>query len=503
MSRIRPNPHRNGKKATPKRAVRPVPEALEGRLLLYSQLGDQFTYSSRITYSFMPDGTSVGGVPSALFSTLNAKFATAAWQQQIEQGAAIWENAANLNLSLVSDGGQPVGSAGNQQDDSRFGDIRIGAIPLSSDTLAVTFLPPPANGGTDAGDILLNSNINWQINSNYDLMTVVAHEFGHALGLGDVSEPNYSTDVMFGAYNGIKQALASDDSAGIQAVDGTRQFDAYNTGGKRNNTYFTAADITSNIGQNAQIAIPSLDMTTPGDCEWFKVTVPSTTTGTMKVIVQSSNLSSFSPKLMVYNSSLGLLGQAAAVNSMGATVGVGTTVSAGQIYYIKVLAAGGYGPIGGYGLLVNMGSQTQAPIPPPNTVVAQQPDQGGGSLNNGISVTGPVNPDNNAGVPANAIYTTIGSLHGWALNFADATGASTSPSSQPVIAAPISAPAQNPVSPIVATPPIGPSPLNVSTVTTTKHHVKSNQYPKVSPFLLGRRAVQVKDHARPKAHGKA
>ena len=58
---------------------------------------------------------------------------------------------------------------GDQQDDPRFGDIRIGAIPLGSGILAETFLPPPANGGTDAGDIIFNSSINWQINSNYDL----------------------------------------------------------------------------------------------------------------------------------------------------------------------------------------------------------------------------------------------------------------------------------------------------------------------------------------------
>ena len=166
---------------------------------------------------------------------------------------------------------------------------------------------------------------------------------------------------------------------------------------------------------------PRSDMTTPGDTEWFQVTVPSNTTGTMKVTVQSSNLSSFSPKLMVYTSSLGLVGQAAAVNSMGATVSVSTTVAAGQSYYIKVLSAGGYGPIGGYGLLVNMGSQTQSPIPPPYTVVYQQPDQGGGSSNNDITAHRPgrSSQQQHGGGPSLGVYTTIGALNGWALAFTD------------------------------------------------------------------------------------
>ena len=103
---------------------------LEPRLLLYSDLGDQWTYDSRITYSFMPDGTSVGGVSSVLFQTLNAKYATATWEGQIEDAASLWETATNVNLALVSDGGEPVGTNGDQQDDPRFGDIRIGMVPL-------------------------------------------------------------------------------------------------------------------------------------------------------------------------------------------------------------------------------------------------------------------------------------------------------------------------------------------------------------------------------------
>ena len=65
--------------------------------------------------------------PSVLFQTLNAKFSTATWEQQIEAAASLWESVTNINLALVSDGGQAVGTSGEQQDDPRFGDIRIGA----------------------------------------------------------------------------------------------------------------------------------------------------------------------------------------------------------------------------------------------------------------------------------------------------------------------------------------------------------------------------------------
>ena len=157
------------------RSLRPSLEGLEDRLLLYGTLGGQWTYGSRITYSFMPDGTSIGGTPSALFQTLNPRFATATWQRQLQQAASLWESATNINLAQVADNGAPEGASGNQQDDPHFGDIRIGAIPLPAGVLAETFVLPPLNGGTDAGDVIFNSTVNWQIGSGYDLMTVAAH----------------------------------------------------------------------------------------------------------------------------------------------------------------------------------------------------------------------------------------------------------------------------------------------------------------------------------------
>ena len=42
---------------------------------------------------------------------------------------------ANINLSQVSDNGSREATNGNQQDDPRFGDIRIGMVNLGTGAL--------------------------------------------------------------------------------------------------------------------------------------------------------------------------------------------------------------------------------------------------------------------------------------------------------------------------------------------------------------------------------
>ncbi len=418
---------------TPSRNARPAPEHLESRLLLYSTLGDMWTYDSRITYSFMPDGTSVGGTPSVLFQTLNKVASTATWQTQIEQAASIWETAANVNLSLVPDGGEADGISGDQQDDPRFGDIRIGAIPLPSGVLAETFLPPQANGGTAAGDILFNSTATWAINNTYDLMTVAAHEFGHALGLGDSS---VQWAVMYGTYEGINQTLSSDDVSGIDSVYGAHQYDQFNNHGTRNSTFLTATNITSYINGQSQISLSALDNTTAGDAEWYVVTVPSSTTGKMAITAQSSNLSSLAPGLTVYNSSLSQISQVYATGVYGAAPSTTINVQAGQKYYIRVTAAssGTVGTVGAYGLLVNFGSQSQSPISPPNTVVPEQPDNSGGTTQNAIEASmNAIGAGESPLIPQQPIWITIGNISGWAfqMNSGAVAGKTTVPPAQP------------------------------------------------------------------------
>ena len=450
------------------RASRPVAESLEGRILLYSTFGN-WTYSSRITYSFMPDGTSVAGIPSVLFQTLNASYPTITWQNQIEQGATLWESSANVNLAQVPDGGQAFGVSGNQQDDSRFGDIRIGAIPLPSNVLAETFLPPPTNGGTAAGDIMFNSTIPWQIGTGYDLATVAAHEFGHALGLGESSDPNA---VMYGDYNGIKDAPDSDDISGIQSLYQAPQFDQFNKL-LRNTTPLTATNITAYLNSSEQLSIPALDNTVATQSEWYAITVPATNDGQMVVTVQSYNLSSLAPALYVYSSTLTQVATASVNNTYGATIWTSNSVTAGQKYYIKVMSGGTYGRMGDYGLQVNFTSQTMAPVQPPNTVVAQQPDGGGNEINNGISLTG-----GSSGVgtittakleEGGAVWTTIGSLQTWASPMM--ISASAQPVAIPVGQPPASVPTSQPPAAVSTSQTLtgaGPiAPLATSSITTT------------------------------------
>ena len=51
----------------------------------------------------------------------------------------------------MGDGGQAFGAAGPVQGDTRFGDIRVGGVPMGGDALAATVPPDPFVSGSLAG----------------------------------------------------------------------------------------------------------------------------------------------------------------------------------------------------------------------------------------------------------------------------------------------------------------------------------------------------------------
>jgi hypothetical protein len=323
----------------------------------------------------MPDGTSVGGVPSSLVQTMNADYgSTPAWVIAFMDATAIWNEVTNINFVQVSDNGEPEGAAGAQQGDPNVGDIRIGAIPMPCGQLAFTNLPPPNNGGTNAGDIFFNSQQVWG-SQGYNLETVALHEIGHALGLG---ESAVQQAVMYTYYTGVKTTLNADDISAIQSLYGTPPTSA------SNGTFATATNLTPYINAaGGWVAIQNLDI--PSACvgNYYSVTVPSNTTGTMTITMQVTGLSELSPRLTVFNANGVGLGQTM-LNSLG-TVNATYTLSnvqPGQVYYIRAGAAtSGPGSAGAYGLEIMMGTTQLGLLAPPTTTVASQKDQGGGTEN--------------------------------------------------------------------------------------------------------------------------
>jgi hypothetical protein len=366
-------------------------EQLESRLVPYSVSGNAWPHPELITLSFVPDGTVVGqngsgNITSNLFSTFNTRFGSAAaWQNVILKAAQTWAQVTNINFTVVSDNGGSIGSGGYQQGDPGFGDIRIGAYNFgNTSTLASTYLPPPVNNYSLAGDMQFNTAVTWNTNgAMYDLYTVAVHELGHALGLYHSST---ITANMYSAYRGAKSALATDDVNGIESIYGgsnsTRSADSYDAVAS-NNTLATASNITSLVDPNALTAqVAYADLASTSDVDWYAVTAPANTTGTLTVNVQSAGLSLLTPSLTVYAADqITVLGTASVTGYQGGTATVTVTgVTPGAQYYLKVAGVDSTAfSTGRYALTLNFGNGAMPDAPIPNTQVAEgSPHTSGG-----------------------------------------------------------------------------------------------------------------------------
>ncbi|MCA9245008.1 MAG: thrombospondin type 3 repeat-containing protein [Phycisphaerales bacterium] len=140
-----------------------------------------------ITWSFVPDGTSVpdgfGGFgQSRLFATMNAQFAGSSWQSQIASAIARWGEVSGINLVRITadnvawDDGASWGSPGS----AMRGDIRIGMIPVDGASGILAFASFPQDG-----DVVMDQAEDWRdTGAPFTLLrNVIAHEVGHSIGL--------------------------------------------------------------------------------------------------------------------------------------------------------------------------------------------------------------------------------------------------------------------------------------------------------------------------------
>ncbi len=326
-----------------------VLEVLEDRLAP-ATWGISWPNPGHMSLSFVPDGTGVDNGQSSLFQALNGTMSTSAWQLEILRAFQSWAVNADINIGVISDGGQALGASGAVQGDSRFGDVRLARAPqLSADEVA-TASPFDLSGTTWGGDVVLGTLYNFGIGDvvgQYDLFTVLAHESGHVFGLDHNSTD--ANSVMTAGYS-YKTGLSASDIANLQAIYGARSAEAVDNGSfssALNLLYPDEAPVTGDIG-------------TLTDVDFYSFTTPASGGTSFTVHIQAAGLSLLVSSVTVFDAAHNVVGFGAASSALSNDVTVQIdNAQPGAVYYVQVAGATGsvFG-IGSYELLTQFPNST-------------------------------------------------------------------------------------------------------------------------------------------------
>ncbi|MCA9214032.1 MAG: cadherin-like domain-containing protein, partial [Planctomycetales bacterium] len=302
-----------------------------------------------LTLSFAPDKTDVAGHESSLFSTLSHLGAEQVWQNAIVDAFQTWSMHTNGDVGVVGDSGDPFGASGQRRLDSRFGDVRIGAAPLSNDVAAISIPNDAIVSGTWAGDVIFNTEFDF---SNVDqLFSIALHEAGHVFGL-EHSEDPMSPMHVHGASPNV--ALTTDDVAQLQENFGVRFADS-NELNRHNDEIDRATKLQKvSLDDNVDGSAPSItfgDLNT-NDVDVYELDVPDDYSGLATVILRTRELSALSGRISVVDRDGNTLGQATS-GIEPSDVEISVQLESDEKYFVQVDSTDAAPrAVGGYALIV-------------------------------------------------------------------------------------------------------------------------------------------------------
>jgi acylphosphatase len=151
------------------------------------------------------------------FQNFTSDLSQAQIRAAVQQAFGLWAAVTPLTFSEVAVASPPDivirFASGNHGDGNNFDG--------AGGVLAHAYYPPPG-GGTLAGDAHFDDAETWSVvlpPTGTDLVSVAAHEFGHALGL---AHSNVAGALMAPFYTGAHRQLEADDIAGIQSIYGAK-----------------------------------------------------------------------------------------------------------------------------------------------------------------------------------------------------------------------------------------------------------------------------------------